>query len=375
MPAETLPYNAVAAWLEYFPPQSSNLKRITLDSLPCTLGRAESADITIESNRVSREHAAFEQGPSGVIVRDLGSTNGTHVNGKKVDEQTLVRGDIVQIADIELAFCTGQPRNATMLMPAPKDTTSPGINAIRTVRTMQESLSRCESRIEYLPVVDLATNQLAGLELATSTQVNTSAVPAESPILQQLTQLRRWLATDEVATLSGVRLVMPICQHEIAGDAFFDSLQRLESSLGGEGQNSRIVVMIPHKVVCELAHFPAFFGSLRESGVLIGFDEFSGNRQQLLLHSTHQPDYFRLSASLTNNIAENEARQEHLKQLLAGSEEQGSQIMVTGLESEQDRAYCSNAGCKFGQGPIIGNVAPIEIYSRGEFLHNQIEGA
>jgi pSer/pThr/pTyr-binding forkhead associated (FHA) protein len=49
--------------------------------------------------QASRRHAAFTLGPSGLQVQDLGSTNGTFVNGSRVQSAPLHRGDTVTIGN------------------------------------------------------------------------------------------------------------------------------------------------------------------------------------------------------------------------------------------------------------------------------------
>ena len=59
--------------------------RFELDSRPLTVGRAETNDIAVEGDEfASTRHARFETRRDGVWVEDLGSTNGTYVNGVKL---------------------------------------------------------------------------------------------------------------------------------------------------------------------------------------------------------------------------------------------------------------------------------------------------
>lgn len=58
-----------------------------------TVGRDASADLRLDDPRVSRAHAALRLTPDGLTVRDLGSTNGTLVNGERVTETELQPGD------------------------------------------------------------------------------------------------------------------------------------------------------------------------------------------------------------------------------------------------------------------------------------------
>lgn len=63
------------------------------------LGRDMDCDIIIPSRQVSRKHAHLILSKSGVIIEDLGSKNGTHLNGSIVkDQKKLKDGDVIQIA-------------------------------------------------------------------------------------------------------------------------------------------------------------------------------------------------------------------------------------------------------------------------------------
>ena len=63
------------------------------------VGRDALCDIIVPSRQVSRQHAQFTISPRGVMLEDLQSKNGTHLNGKLIDDQILLQdGDVVQIA-------------------------------------------------------------------------------------------------------------------------------------------------------------------------------------------------------------------------------------------------------------------------------------
>lgn len=64
---------------------------------PVEIGR-EAADIRLASDgQASRRHAAAAPGPNGAILSDLGSTNGTFVNGQRVSSSPLNQGDMIKI--------------------------------------------------------------------------------------------------------------------------------------------------------------------------------------------------------------------------------------------------------------------------------------
>lgn len=68
-----------------------------------TIGRATGADFIIDAPLVSRVHCRVTILPGGGLeVRDLDSTNGTFVNGKRIDVARLTPGDRLQVGRVEI---------------------------------------------------------------------------------------------------------------------------------------------------------------------------------------------------------------------------------------------------------------------------------
>lgn len=74
------------------------------------IGRSEDCDVRPLSEEVSRRHCAVHVGPAEVWVEDLGSRNGTFVNGTKITEKTRVKdGDIIRVGALELKVSCSNP--------------------------------------------------------------------------------------------------------------------------------------------------------------------------------------------------------------------------------------------------------------------------
>ncbi len=73
--------------------------RWTLDREETLIGRGAECELVVPDRQVSRHHARIRRAESGYLLEDLGSKNGTHLNGTLIDQPMLLQdGDIVQIA-------------------------------------------------------------------------------------------------------------------------------------------------------------------------------------------------------------------------------------------------------------------------------------
>lgn len=75
---------------------STTLRR-SGDQRTVTIGRDLGNDIVLDDLNVSRNHAQITQSTSGLLLEDLGSRNGTFVNGRRISEAELVEGDLVAV--------------------------------------------------------------------------------------------------------------------------------------------------------------------------------------------------------------------------------------------------------------------------------------
>jgi hypothetical protein len=81
--------------------------RLVLTDAPLVIGRAADAGVRVTDNSVSRRHAEIRPVPGGWVLVDLGSTNGTRVNGAPVSEHRLEDGDVVSVGNAALRFEAG----------------------------------------------------------------------------------------------------------------------------------------------------------------------------------------------------------------------------------------------------------------------------
>ncbi len=84
--------------------RNSSVRQVNIASPITTIGRSGSNSVCIDSQRVSRHHAAIEWTGEHFLLTDMGSRNGTYVNNEKVRSHALVNGDAIVVGDCQLRF-------------------------------------------------------------------------------------------------------------------------------------------------------------------------------------------------------------------------------------------------------------------------------
>lgn len=80
-------------------------ERVYVNDKPVTIGRLPECAVAVNDSNISRRHAEVRAGATAYVVVDLGSTNGTMINGVKISgEQRLRDGDIISVGATHLRF-------------------------------------------------------------------------------------------------------------------------------------------------------------------------------------------------------------------------------------------------------------------------------
>lgn len=81
--------------------------RVALGTEPLLVGRDPACDLVLIDPRISRRHVEIAMGADGLCFRDLGSSNGTRLNGAPAVEGDIGLGDVLALGDSELAIEPG----------------------------------------------------------------------------------------------------------------------------------------------------------------------------------------------------------------------------------------------------------------------------
>ncbi len=164
-----------------------------LGSVPATIGRSPDSAVLINDPRVSRSHARIDFAGGRFVIEDLGSTNGTTLNGEPVsDSKPLTDGDVLSLAGLRAEFQVNAP---TVVMGAPRPASGLQID----ISTHEVSIGGNPIKLspkEYLFLAALhrrAGSVVAHADLAREVWPEVAEGVADESIHQLATRLRRKL--------------------------------------------------------------------------------------------------------------------------------------------------------------------------------------
>ncbi len=117
-------------------------KKYHIDRPSLILGRSSKADIQIDQESVSRNHCKIINTGSSIMLRDLGSTNGTYVNDELVDEYVLRDGDFIKVGRSIFKFLSGNNIESAYHEEIYRLTTIDGLTQVYNKRYFLETLER-----------------------------------------------------------------------------------------------------------------------------------------------------------------------------------------------------------------------------------------
>src|SRR2546425_3819834 len=127
-------------------PGTAQAREVVLKVGVNSIGRAPANDVTIEDGSVSGSHCQLIVADGNVRIRDVGSTNGTLVNDRPVDETDLAPGHRIQLGRVQLMFAVDdfpnsllQPEQSAMATAPPPIPTSAPPRTVARLRIAHEA--------------------------------------------------------------------------------------------------------------------------------------------------------------------------------------------------------------------------------------------
>ena len=335
------------------------IHHVPIHTSPFVIGRQTNAALCLPSKTVSSAHAEIVERENSLVLRDLGSTNGTFINGKRISGTVeLMPDDLVQFGDV--AFRILRQSTSLNTMTQCEDVLDQAMALVQFDRLMSE-----EAVVpHYQPIVTLPDEQIVSFEVLVRSNVAGLEGPAAMfsaatrlSLETKLSQMIRWKAVQQTAQFDvPPHLFLNTHPVELQEPGLLESM-RLLRELGG---SQEITLEIHEKAVTDAKAMKELRAALVDIDIRLAFDDFGSGQARLREISEVHPDYVKFDMSLLRSI--DEATAEHRRMiatLVTMTLDIGVVPLAEGLETTAERDVCVEFGFQLGQGFYFGRPAAV----------------
>ncbi|HUL79808.1 MAG TPA: EAL domain-containing protein [Vicinamibacteria bacterium] len=373
MPAHPGPQPTVKIYrwyLESLVEGGRQLRRVAIHPLPFRVGRLPSLSLTLPSESVSKEHAELFLRGGLLNVRDLGSKNGTFVNGERVGEAPLREGDILHFAQVEfrLGLQEIDREEERALEPSTVSLGDAKLpqQFLEGTRELPELLRERRVTTVFQPIVGLPSGERVGYEAFG--RGRHPRLP-EAPL--ELFQIAAAVGAE--ADLSRVfrERALELVESKGRMPAVFLNVHRAEletpdlvhalAAARHRAPDLRLILEVHEKDLSDMEILQRLSTQLRRSGVGFAYDDFGAGQARLLELALVPPHYLKFDKSFVHGIDSAPAsRQRLLTSLVSVARDLLVQTVAEGIETAEEADVCMRIGFTHAQGYFFGRERPIE---------------
>lgn len=352
-----------AAWvLEGCLSEQDPLSRIQVNNSPFRIGRSPGMDLSLKSRLVSKSHALLIIGGEDLFVRDLNSTNGTFVNGKRIaGDSPLGDRDLLQFADTEF-------RLERVAVDWGGRTSATGFGSESWVLSNFDELIRSGGVFAvFQPIVSLQTAHTLGYEALARSNIPGVATAAEMFSLAARLHAEARLShqcrirAGEAARLlpHHPKIFVNTCSVETADGGLLGSLSQLREAF----PEVRFAVEVNEKTATDPGGLAEFSRGLRDLEIDLAFDDFGAGQSRLRDLMGVAPRYVKFDASLVRDLHLVSQRERSFVQTLVQMVRAlGIQAVAEGIECHACALACQEVGFCLGQGNYFGRPSPADAW-------------
>lgn len=334
-------------------------------NFPFTVGRREESSLCLPVGCISKDHAIIKETPEGLVLEELGSTNGTFVNGAQVQgEVAIYENDLIHFASIVFRLGSRKQTSPTNTHTIAEDVCDSALAMIQFERLISDGglyphfqpLVRLDdqSRIGYEV---LGRSRLFGLQSPGEMFAAASQLGLEA----QLSEAFR-LRGVEIGTEFGPDANLFVNTHpkELDRPEFYDSLREVRLA----APDQAITLEIHEGASTNMAMMKELCAVLKDLNIQLAFDDFGVGRARLVELGEVRPDYLKFDMKLTKNIEHAPPKRQELVALFANLVNNlGIQTLAEGVETRECHDILVQMGFQLGQGFYYGRPSPITKYT------------
>ncbi len=344
------------------PSCGDDIRCFTLNPLPFQVGRRPGLSLMLPSNTVSGLHAEFFLVGSKLCLRDLGSTNGTFVNGDRLTEvRELHDNDLVQFSDLPFRLTRSPIDHHSHTRT--KDACDQALAIVQF-----DQLTTGNAIIpHYQPIIDLSNGQTVAFEVLARSRL----IGLETPNLMFSAAIHLGLGTElseklrRVAVEDSYRLVdvphLFLNTHpcELNTGTLLQSCQELRRI----SPRQKLTIEMHESAMTNINEMIALRDGLEEVDITLAFDDFGAGQARVLEIASVRPHYVKFDRCMIHDLhSADSSRRRVVAMLVQMILDEGIIPLAECVESVEESAACIEAGFVLSQGYLHGKPMPGAYY-------------
>lgn len=344
---------------------NSPAQRITVISQPFTIGRHPDNSVSVSNSTVSGYHAEILIAGDQLLVRDRESTNGTLLNGRRLQTVEALRdGDILHFGNV--MFTVHRDASQTSTETVTSDAAGEAVAQVQFNTLMQ----RPGVEPYFQPIVRLDSTERIGFEVLSRSKF----VGLETPdkMFKIAAQRTSEAALSRVCRVEGMRaslqleedMIFYLNTHpaELNDESLFDSLYELRENYPAQA----ITLEVHESGVTSLDFLRKLRDILKEIDFGFAYDDFGSGRARLTELIEVPPDVLKFDVKLVQGLpTASKARRSTIAGLIGIVKDLDVVPLAEGIETQEEADICRELGFELAQGYLFGRGEPV-----GTWLEN-----
>jgi len=292
------------------------------------------------------------------VLHDLGSTNGTYVNGNRLSGAIeLKQDDLVQFADVALRLQrhAGAVTSATIQ----EDVYDQALALVQFDKLMSER----QVSPYYQPIVDLASGETIAYEVLGRSRLYGIETPgamfraaAKLNLEVQLSNMLRWEGVLQSSCFAtSPHLFVNTHPRELVETGLIDAMRAIRETRPLQP----LTLEIHEGAVTNVKQMIEIRAALADLDIRLAFDDFGAGQARLVELVNVKPDYLKFDITLIHDLDEaSSQKQQMVSSLVRMARDIGIVPLAEGVERDEESCICSDLGFELGQGFFYGKPAP-----------------
>ncbi|MFN8706348.1 MAG: EAL domain-containing protein [Planctomyces sp.] len=336
-----------------------SVQRVSVSSPSFLIGRQPSNHLAIPDQTVSGRHAELILVNTDLFVRDLGSTNGTLLNGRRIQNLTgLQHGDVIHFGSVMYTLMQGGEDSITATVTA--DSSSDAMGQLQ----FDKLLKRPALRPYFQPIVRLEDHSRIGFEMLSRSHLIGLETPdkmfrvaaqrtseAELSIACRLEGLRCGAGLG-----SAMKLYLNTHPVELRSVQLFESLNAMRN----EYPDANIVLEVHEAAVVSANYLRDLRRVLNDLKIGLAYDDFGAGQARLKELFDVPPDVLKFDSVLINDLPfASSAQRTTIQSLVRLVRDLNVIALAEGVETHEEAACCFELGFELAQGYLFGRPEPV----------------